>query len=94
MIACQLMTYVNVDLHAIALRAAHRGRDHDQRVPRDEVPDATFLLLCLLAGVRPDVELEGIGGSDEQQQAAEALQERPWESHGRDWLSTRLVGMS
>lgn len=66
-------TYVNVDLHAIAPGAAHNGRDHDQRVLGDKVPDAAFLLLALASGVRLKIELEAISSANEQQQAAEAL---------------------
>lgn len=80
-------TYVNVEHHAITLGTAYNGRDHDQRALGDEVPNATFLFLGLAAAVRLDIELEGIGNANEQQQAAEVLHERAWESHGW-WAST------
>lgn len=65
---------MNVEHHAIAFGTAHNGSDDDQRVLGDKVPDAAFLLLGLLARVRLNVELEGVGGADEKQQAAETLQ--------------------
>ena len=67
-------THVNVDRHAVALEAVHRGRHHDERLLTDKVADAPLLLVVLGAAVRRQLELEGAGGAGEQQQAAEPLQ--------------------
>lgn len=67
-------TYVNVDHHAIALGASDRSTDDDEKVLGHKVPDAALLLLVLPTSVGLDIELEGIGGGDEQQDAADVLQ--------------------
>ena len=65
---------MNVDGHAIALGAPNSSTDNNQHVLGHKIPHTAFLLLVLLAGVGLDVESQGIGGGDEQQQAADALQ--------------------
>lgn len=72
-------TYMNVDQHAVSLETVHRRRHNDQRVAAHKVADASLLLEALAAGVGEQVELEGVGGADEQQQAAEP-------AHGREGL--------
>lgn len=73
---------MNVDLHAITLRPTNNSRNNDQRLLSHKVPDASLLLDVLLARVRRDVELQGIGDAEEEQKAAERLQKGSWESHG------------
>lgn len=79
---------MNVDLHAVALVAAHRGRDNDQRLLADEIPNASLLLDVLVAAVGDEVELEGVDDAGEQQQAADCLQQRSRESHDRPLVAT------
>lgn len=73
---------MNVDLHTIALRSPNDSRNNDQRLLGHKVPDASFLLDVLLARVRRYVKLQGIGNAEKEQEAAERLQKRSWESHG------------
>lgn len=70
---------MNVDQHAVSLVAVHRRRHHHQSVAAHKVADASLLLGVLAAGVGEQVELEGVGGADKQQQAAEP-------AHGREGL--------
>lgn len=65
------ITYMNVDQHAISPVAVHCRCHNHQRVAADKVANAALLLEGLAAGVGHEVELEGVGGADEQQQAAE-----------------------
>lgn len=74
-------TYVNVDQHAIALVAANLGRHHDEGIGADKVADAALLLEALGAAVRSQLQLEGAGGTDEEQQGAEPLHERALRCH-------------
>lgn len=68
-------TYVNVNLHAIGLVSANNGRHNDQSITATPVPDTSFLLLVLSAGVCLEIELESTGGAEEQHEAAEDLQQ-------------------
>lgn len=73
---------MNVNSHAVAPGAADSGRNDNEGVLANGVSDAALLLLALATGVRGELELEGVGDTEEQQQAAEALQQRAWGSHG------------
>lgn len=70
---------MNVDQHAVALVAVNRRRHNHQRVAAHKVSDASLLLEALAARVGEQVELESVGGADEQQKAAEP-------PHGREGL--------
>ena len=59
---------LHVHLHAVVLVAAHDGRDDDQGVLGDKVPDAALLAVVLRGGVH--VELERLYRGDEQHHAA------------------------
>lgn len=73
-------THVYVDRLTISLRSAHDGRDHDQRLLGDEVPYASLLSPVALRR-RCEVELESLGGCDEQHDAADVLQQGVRQSH-------------
>lgn len=69
-------THMNVDDHAVALEAADDGLDGNHGVAGDKVADAALLAVALAARVRGQLELEGAGDADEQQEAAEPLERR------------------
>lgn len=81
---------MNVDHHAVSLVAVNRRRHHHQRVAANKVADASLLLEALAAGVGEQVELEGVGGADEQQKAAEPPHGR--EGLGRHWPFFGFLG--
>lgn len=56
---------MNVNLHAIGLVSANNGRHNDQSITATPVPDTSFLLLVLSAGVCLEIELESTGGAEE-----------------------------
>ena len=70
----KIVTYVHVDLLAIAFGAADSGSDNDQGVLGHEIPDASMRcpVVCRLGY---EFELESTGeGNPEEQQAADTLQ--------------------
>jgi hypothetical protein len=67
-------TYVHVDSHPVTLESIHRSRDNNQSLLSDKVANTPLPLGALAAPVRSQIELEGVGGSDQEQQAAEPLQ--------------------
>lgn len=77
---------MNVDQHAVSLEAVHRRRHNHQRVAAHKVADASLLLEVLAAGVGEQVELEAVGGADEQHKAAEP-------PHGREGLERHWPGL-
>lgn len=90
--SASITTHVDVDSHAITLAPAHGGRDNDQRILCDEVPYAS-VLLGVVVRVCLEVELESPYGRNEEQDAANVLQECPCERHDFVWLcgDVRLI---
>ena len=66
------VTYEHVHGLAVALVTAHGGRDDDEGVPRDEIPAAAALT------VGGHVELQSLDPRDQEQHAADVLQQCPW----------------
>lgn len=77
---------LHVDPLSIALETADGGSDDDEGVPADEIPDASQLR------IGGEIELEGVDGCDEEDDAADVLQQSPWESHGCQGRSSRMSG--
>jgi hypothetical protein len=72
---------VNIHYHPVTLDSSHNGRDDDQCLLSHEVADASLLLLVLATKVRLDVELEGIGDANQQQQTEKSPHHGDLESH-------------
>ncbi len=72
---------MNVNLHSISLMPTNRRRDHNQRVPRDEVTDAPLAL-----GIVPlhshEVEVQRFGAGEQQREPAQHAQYRLGVRHG------------
>ena len=64
---------MHVDDHSIALVPVNRRRHDHQGVLGHKVPYAS-LRLSVVLGVRLEVELEGIGAGNEEDEAADVLQ--------------------
>lgn len=67
---------MHIDNHAIPFGAAHRGRNHNQRISIDKIANAA-LILGRVARLRVEVELQGQGAlqdeSERRQQGAERV---------------------
>lgn len=77
-----IATYVHINNHSITLESIHRSRYNNQRLLSDKVADTPLLLVALAATVRNQIKLEGVGDSNQHQEAAEPLQCRTLYCHG------------
>jgi hypothetical protein len=77
---------VNVEHHAIAPVSINGSRDNNEFILGNEVADASLPLGRFW--LRSNVELEGVCDADEDQKAAEVLQQRALGRHGCVELST------
>ena len=68
-----MCTHVHVDDHPVALVPINRRRHDHQGILGHEVPYASLRLPVVL-GVRLQVEFEGLGAGDEEDETADVLQ--------------------